>query len=84
MLGPFLRGLRQRARIRVAEVVTALEVPRPTLYLWEGPRSRPDPVALRRLCEFYGAAETEIAEALRLRSLTDHDPSLNEASAATA
>lgn len=54
---------------RVDDVTEALQVPRPTLYLWESARGRPDPVDIRRVLTFYECGEDEICEALRLRSL---------------
>jgi predicted DNA-binding transcriptional regulator AlpA len=70
MLGSHLRALRLKSETpTVAEVCEKHGIARPTLYLWEGPRSRPEPTEIRRLCVFYGAAESDIAEALRLRSL---------------
>lgn len=73
MVGQLLRRERlawqQRTGKRVADVWKDFGVLRPTLYLWESPRGRPDSVDLRRLMEFYGCPETLIAEALRLRSL---------------
>lgn len=81
-VGDYLRKMRRRWEKRrgtqsaeseetaVQEVLRRLSIPRPTLYLWESARSRVDPVDVRRLLTVYGCPETEIAEALRLRSLS--------------
>lgn len=81
-LGSYLRDLRERSKTpKVADVSAATGIPKPTIYMWEGPRSRPDPVDIRKLCTFYGASEDQIAESLRLRSLVvdGHDLSPVEA-----
>lgn len=68
-LGRHLRTLRKAATKTVAEVCAELGVPKPTLYMWEGPRSRPDPVDIRRMCALYNAKQRDITKALELRSL---------------
>jgi transcriptional regulator with XRE-family HTH domain len=69
MLGPFLQERRKESGRRVLEVVAHMGVSKATVYLWESALSRPDPVDIRRLLQFYGCSEEQIAEALRLRSL---------------
>ncbi len=80
-LGEHLRALRKRSGLRATDVCAALGVPRPTLYMWEGRRARPDPEDIRRLCAHYGADREELAHALDLRSLPiEHVASTDEAS----
>lgn len=69
MLGAFLRKAREAHGLDVREVAIALGIPRATIYMWESPRSRPDPVDIRRLLTHYGCDESEISEALVLRSM---------------
>lgn len=72
-LGQYLRALRlhsPRGRIKMSEVVRDTNLSRQTVYKWEGPQSRPDPVHLRRYLQYLDANQEQIAEALRLRSLS--------------
>lgn len=70
-LGELLRRLRERSpsgRTSVTAASRALEIPRTTIYMWEGPTSRPEPEDLRRYLEWLGAPEAWILVALDLRS----------------
>lgn len=72
-LGETLRSLREnspRGRIRPSTVTREYGLSRQTLYLWESPHSKPEPVDLRRYCEWLGATEEQILDVLRLRSLS--------------
>ncbi len=75
MLGPYLRSLRTANGISAADALRSLGVPRSTLYSWEGPISRPDPVQLGRMLDLYGASEIQRAEAWRLRAHMGDEPS---------
>jgi len=72
-LGEYLRDRRLAAGRGVTETGRGLRIPRQTLYLWESSRSKPDPVYIRRLLEFYGCPEREISFALDLRSRISSD-----------
>lgn len=75
LLGQFLRDLRGDRSAK--EVYEALGVPKPTFYMWEGPRSRPDPTDLKRLLDFYGVDADQELEAFRLRSEPLDEPAVS-------
>jgi transcriptional regulator with XRE-family HTH domain len=72
MVGVRLRRARldwqRRTKKRIAELVDEVGIPKPTIFAWESERFKVDPVDLRRLLEFYGTPESEILDALDLRS----------------
>lgn len=61
-LGAMLRSLRHASGMRAVDIVRELDVPRATLYCWEGEGSRPAPEDLHRLLNLYS-----VTDAVRLR-----------------
>lgn len=71
-LGETLRRLRKsgpRGDVGATQVEREHGLNRQTLYLWEGRKSRPDPVELREYLEWLGCTSTQISHVLYLRSL---------------
>lgn len=68
MLGDHLKDLRTRAGLTMSEVVEKLGIPRATGYLWESPRSRPEPESLQRLLDLYNASASDRLRAWELRA----------------
>ena len=77
MVGEYLREARMRSGLSARVIAAKLGFHSNQLYFWEPERVRVDPRDIRRLQQLYGCGESEIAEALRLRSMPD-DP-LSEA-----
>lgn len=67
-LGQVIRGWRAERGATARVVAQHLGKGRTTIFLWESGSGRPDPVDIRRLGEFLGATEEQIAHALDLRS----------------
>lgn len=68
-IGAYLHARRKASGKKLGEIAAHMGIARSTIFWWEGPKSRAEPASIRKLLEFYGCNEIEIAEALRLRSL---------------
>lgn len=63
-----LRSLRERAGLSVPEAAEAIGVHKATIYAWEAGEKQPDPPALRKAMDAYGASDDERAEVARLKA----------------
>jgi len=63
-----LKQLRERQRLRVADVATMLDVSKSSVYAWESGENEPAPAQLLQLCNAYSATKKDRAEIARLKA----------------
>ena len=67
-LSILLKQLRERQRLRVADVATLLDVSKSSVYAWESGENEPAPAQLLALANAYNASKKDRAEIARLRA----------------
>ena len=68
LLSTLLRSLRERQRLRVADVCVLLECSPSAVYAWEAGEKEPGPAHLTALANAYNATKKDRAELARLRA----------------
>ena len=68
LLSTLLRSLRERQRLRVADVCAILECSPSAVYAWEVGEKEPGPAHLSALATAYCATKKDRAELARLRA----------------
>jgi transcriptional regulator with XRE-family HTH domain len=68
LLSTLLRSLRERQRLRVADVCAILECSPSAVYAWEAGQKEPGPAHLSALANAYSATKKDRAELARLRA----------------
>ena len=67
-LSTLLKQLRERQRLRVADVATMLDVSKSSIYAWESGENEPAPAQLLQLANAYNATKKDRAEIARLKA----------------
>ena len=67
-LSTLLKQLRERQRLRVADVATMLDVSKSSIYAWESGENEPAPAQLLQLANAYSATKKDRAEIARLKA----------------
>lgn len=67
-LSILLKQLRERQRLRVADVAALLDVSKSSIYAWECGENEPAPAQLLALANAYSASKKDRAEIARLRA----------------
>jgi len=67
-LSTLLKQLRERQRLRVADVAAMLEVSKSSVYAWESGENEPAPAQLLQLANAYNATKKDRAEIARLKA----------------
>jgi transcriptional regulator with XRE-family HTH domain len=67
-LSILLKQLRERQRLRVADVAALLDVSKSSIYAWESGENEPAPAQLLALANAYSATKKDRAEIARLRA----------------
>jgi transcriptional regulator with XRE-family HTH domain len=68
LLSTLLRSLRERQRLRVADVCALLDCSPSAVYAWEAGEKEPGAVHLTALANAYSATKKDRAELARLRA----------------
>ena len=68
LLSTLLRSLRERQRLRVADVCALLDCSPSAVYAWEAGQKEPGPAHLSALANAYSATKKDRAELARLRA----------------
>jgi transcriptional regulator with XRE-family HTH domain len=68
LLSTLLRSLRERQRLRVADVCAILECSPSAVYAWEAGQKEPGAAHLSALANAYSATKKDRAELARLRA----------------
>ena len=68
LLSTLLRSLRERQRLRVADVCALLDCSPSAVYAWEAGQKEPGAVHLSALATAYNATKKDRAELARLRA----------------
>ena len=68
LLSTLLRSLRERQRLRVADVCALLECSPSAVYAWEAGQKEPGPAHLTALANAYNATKKDRAELARLKA----------------
>jgi transcriptional regulator with XRE-family HTH domain len=68
LLSTLLRQLRERQRLRVADVSALLDCSTAAIYAWEAGEKEPGPAHLSALANAYSATKKDRAELARLRA----------------
>jgi len=68
LLSTLLRSLRERQRLRVADVSALLDCSTAAIYAWEAGEKEPGPAHLSALANAYSATKKDRAELARLRA----------------
>ena len=68
LLSTLLRSLRERQRLRVADVCAILECSPAAVYAWEAGQKEPGAAHLSALANAYNATKKDRAELARLRA----------------
>jgi transcriptional regulator with XRE-family HTH domain len=68
LLSTLLRSLRERQRLRVADVCALLECSPSAVYAWEAGQKEPGAAHLSALANAYSATKKDRAELARLRA----------------
>jgi len=68
LLSTLLRSLRERQRLRVADVSALLDCSTAAIYAWEAGEKEPGPAHLSALANAYSATKKDRAELARLKA----------------
>jgi len=68
LLSTLLRSLRERQRLRVADVCALLDCSPSAIYAWEAGQKEPGPAHLSALANAYSATKKDRAELARLKA----------------
>ena len=68
LLSTLLRSLRERQRLRVADVCAILDCSPSAVYAWEAGEKEPGPAHLSALANAYSATKKDRAELARLKA----------------
>jgi len=68
LLSTLLRSLRERQRLRVADVSALLDCSTASIYAWEAGEKEPGPAHLSALANAYNASKKDRAELARLKA----------------
>jgi transcriptional regulator with XRE-family HTH domain len=68
LLSTLLRSLRERQRLRVADVCALLDCSPSAIYAWEAGQKEPGPAHLSALANAYCATKKDRAELARLKA----------------
>jgi len=68
LLSTLLRSLRERQRLRVADVSALLDCSTAAIYAWEAGEKEPGPAHLSALANAYNATKKDRAELARLKA----------------
>lgn len=68
LLSTLLRSLRERQRLRVADVCAILDCSPSAVYAWEAGEKEPGPASLSALANAYNATKKDRAELARLKA----------------
>jgi hypothetical protein len=78
LLSTLLRSLRERQRLRVADVSALLDCSPSAIYAWEAGEKEPGPAHLSALANAYSATKKDRAELARLRAFGSDEAVSND------